>query len=134
MTITETVAGALTERKTEFVRSYNAGNGAGIAAQYTADAQLLPPGSEIVTGREAIAEFWTSLMRTGAVTVALETSELQVEGTLAVTAGRYVLSDRDGRDVETGKFIVVWREQAGAWWAHRDIWNTGVAAQGGDRP
>lgn len=134
MTITETVASALTDRKTAFVRSYDAGDAAGIAAQYTADAQLLPPGSEVVTGRAAIAEFWASLMRTGAVTVALETTELEVAGALAVTTGRYVLSDREGRDMDTGKFLVVWHEEEGAWWAHRDIWNTSVVAQGSDRP
>lgn len=132
MTITETVAGALTARKNEFVRAYNAGSGADMAAQYTADAQLLPPGSQIVSGHEGIAEYWESLMREGGVTVALDTTELLVDGALAVTAGGYVLSDRDGREVDSGKFIVVWRQESGEWWAHRDIWNSN-AAPGGER-
>ena len=130
MTITETVAGRLADTGASFVRSYGAGDAAAVAGLYTADAQLLPPGSGVVGGRAAIAEFWASVMRAGAVTIALETAELEVAGALAVTTGRYLLSDGDGRDVDSGKFLVVWREEAGAWRLHRDIWNTSVAAEG----
>ena len=132
MTTTETVASSLADRKATFVRSYCEGDAAAMAALYTADAQLLPPGSDVVTGPPAIAEYWAAVMA-WAPTVGLEVTELQVAGELAITVGTYVLSDRQRREVDNGKFLVVWRLEAGAWRTLRDIWNSNVDAWGGDR-
>ena len=42
----------------EWVRAFNAKNGAGSAAVYTADAVLLPPDAAPIEGLEAISGFW----------------------------------------------------------------------------
>src|SRR5258708_31341432 len=44
-----------------FEDAFNRGDAAGAARQfYTRDARVLPPGAEIVRGRDRIAEFWAT--------------------------------------------------------------------------
>ena len=47
------------------------GDARGIAALYTADGQLLPPNGKVVSGRQAIEEYWQAGIKAGfnAVTV-----------------------------------------------------------------
>src|SRR4051812_26100610 len=42
----------------EFVSAFNKGNYGAVAAMYTEDAFLLPPGAELTRGRAAIQAFW----------------------------------------------------------------------------
>ena len=57
------------------------------------------------------------------------------EGDVAAMAALYTADARhhEGREVDNGKFLVVWRLEAGAWRTLRDIWNSNVDAWGGDR-
>ena len=43
-----------------FTSSFNAGDIAAVAAHYTEDAFIHPPGAEMVRGRPAIQAFWKS--------------------------------------------------------------------------
>src|SRR5690349_7009824 len=42
----------------QFTKAFNAGDIAAVAAHYTEDAVVLPPGAEMVLGRNAILTFW----------------------------------------------------------------------------
>ena len=44
----------------QFAKAFNAGDTAAVAAHYTEDAVVLPPGAEMVMGRNAILTFWKS--------------------------------------------------------------------------
>ena len=41
---------------------------------------------------------------------------------------RYELQDGDGQALDAGKFIVVWKREAGQWKLHRDIFNSSMPA------
>ena len=110
-----------------FMDAFGAGHAPGVAACYTASGQLLPPGSDVVTGREAITTFWSVVMGAGIAAARLETVELEARGDLAVEVGRYTLSGADGGAIDQGKYVVVWKRTDGEWRIHRDIWSTSVA-------
>ena len=42
----------------QFAKAFNAGDAAAVAALYTEDAIILPPGGEMMKGRSAIQAFW----------------------------------------------------------------------------
>src|SRR5947209_4783767 len=99
------------------------GDAAGIAALYTAGGQLLPPESEVVTGRQGIQAAWQAVMGMGIAKAALETVEVEARGDTAYEVGRFALYGTAGQVLYQGKYIVVWKQEAGEWKLHRDIWN-----------
>jgi len=100
------------------------GDADGMANCYTAQAELLPPGSDAVSGHEGIQEFWSAVIGAGISSARLETVEIEGRGDTAIEVGRYSLGTADGAVADEGKYLVVWKHEKGAWKLHRDIWNT----------
>lgn len=115
---------AIEAANAEFMARFAAGSGAGVAELYTEDGQLLPPNSEPISGRAAIAEFWQNAIDTGLTGVKLKGSEVEGSGDVASEVGRYSLTDAEGNSLDQGKYIVLWKNVGGEWKLHRDIWNS----------
>ena len=45
-------------------------------------------------------------------------------GDSAQEVGTWVIKAPDGSVAEQGKYIVLWKKEAGTWKLHRDIWNS----------
>jgi ketosteroid isomerase-like protein len=113
-----------------FMGAFARGDAQAVAACYTADGWLLPPGSEVVQGTAAITTFWRGAMDAGIASATLDTVEVGGGEETASEVGRYTLSGGDGAILDRGKYVVIWRRDGGAWKLHRDIWNTSQAAAG----
>jgi ketosteroid isomerase-like protein len=87
-----------------FAQAFNKGDAAAVAAMYTPDAVVLPPGSEMVKGRSAIQAFWKK-------------SAEQI-GDIKLTT----LDVKPPQDV-AGKYVVVRHKAGRAWKLGADIWN-----------
>ncbi len=113
--------------ETAFAAAFNGGDGAGVAALYTDDAALLPPGGQRVDGRAAIQTFWQGAIDGGLTNLTLRAVEVEGNGDAAYEVGAFSFQvpGEDGQPVTVeGKYIVVWKKSAdGAWRLHRDIWN-----------
>ena len=105
----------------KWVQAFNAKDGAGIAAVYTADAVLLPPDAGPIEGVEAIAGFWSDFAAS-VNSGNLEVQEVFVGGDLANVVGKYRLEVK-GQQALEGKYIEVWTRGEAGWRMHRDIWN-----------
>ena len=121
---------AITAIDEKFTGYYNGGNTAGMAELYTENGQLLPPGGDIISGREAIQIFWQGVKEMGIKTVRLDTVEAEGFGDTAVEIGKYILSGDTGNIIDRGKYLVVWKQVGGQWKLHRDIWNSSLSPQG----
>ena len=108
----------------QFITALAAGNGVAIAGLYTEDSQVLPPGSPIISGRPAIAAFWQGAIGAGVKGATLKTTEAEGHGDTAHEVGEYRMLAADGKEIDAGKYIVVWKRIEGQWKLHRDIWNT----------
>jgi uncharacterized protein (TIGR02246 family) len=102
------------------------GDGAGLAALYAADGQVLPAGSDPIKGPQAIQKFWQGALDSGIAGIGLTTIELFGRGTTATEVGRYELRDKAGKVLDHGKYIVVWRHEGGKWKLLRDMFSTNV--------
>jgi ketosteroid isomerase-like protein len=100
------------------------GDGAAIAALYTATAQLLPASSEVVSGTAAVQKFWQGALDSGIRGAKLTTLEVEGHGDSAHEVGAYELSDAAGKLLDRGKYVVIWKRDKGGWKLHRDIWTT----------
>lgn len=124
------VRGAIAAANAVFEAAFARGDAVGIAACYSADAQLLPAQSNVISGRAAIEEFWRGALGMGLNGATLETVEVfHASGAPTATeVGRYTLRAGEGQVADRGKYIVVWQQDAaGQWHLHRDIWTTSQA-------
>ena len=114
-----------------FAAAFNAGDGAGVAALYTDDAALLPPGEARIDGRAAIEAFWQGAIDAGLSDLALQVDEVEEDGAFAYEVSSFSLAapgENDTKVTVTGKYIVVWKKgDDGTWRLHRDIWNLNPA-------
>ncbi len=106
-----------------WVAHFAAHDAAGVAALYTNDAQLLPPGMEAVSGRASIQEFVARTNPPDAPKIEFATIETLVFGDYAHRQGRYSVKGPDGAAIETGKFIELWKKVDGRWLIHREMWS-----------
>jgi ketosteroid isomerase-like protein len=118
---------AIEAANAEFSALAAKGNGAGLAALYTTDGQVMPAGSDPVRGTESIQKFWQSALDSGIAVVELKTLEVFGGGSTATEVGRYELRDKTGKTLDHGKYIVVWRHEGDKWKLLRDMFSTNVA-------
>jgi uncharacterized protein (TIGR02246 family) len=104
--------------------AFNKGDAAAVAAMYTEDAYVLPPGGDMVKGRSAIEALWKQTAQ-------------QAGDAKLVTVDVLPLGRRGAREIGTvtletkaqppqqlvGKYAVVWRQIRGRWLLATDIWN-----------
>lgn len=123
------VRSAIEAANAQFSASAAKGDGAGLAALYTADGQVLPAGSEPVRGFDAIQKFWQGALDSGVAGVALKTIEIFGHGQTATEVGQYELRDKAGNVIDRGKYIVVWRHEGGKWKLQRDMFSSNTSTQ-----
>jgi len=108
---------------------------AAIAQMYTEDGAFMPPNAPIGKGREAIQQNWEGLMNTPgfALTFAPEQIIVSSSGDMALDRGtfRLAVAPNGTEQVDTGKYVVVWRKIDGEWKAAADIINSDLPAGGG---
>ena len=95
---------------------------------YTADARILPPGAAMISGREDIKKFWSSLISSvNAKSAVLASVDVMPAGDGAVEIGKATLSVEPAGQAVTQmdvKYVVYWRQENGRWKWHVDIWNS----------
>ena len=94
---------------------------------YTEDAYILPPGGPMVSGRAGITDFWANLIQSvNASAAVLKSIEVMPAGDGVVEIGQATLAIQPtGQDASelVVKYVVYWRQDAGRWKWHVDIWN-----------
>jgi ketosteroid isomerase-like protein len=120
----EDVRAAIEANNKVFSAAVARGDAAAVAALYTSAAQALPPGGEIARGRDAIQKAFLGMIDAGATDLTLGTLEVEAHGDTAHEVGTWALKAKDGTALDKGKFIVIWKKEAGQWRLHRDIWNS----------
>ena len=105
--------------------AFNKGDTAAVAALYTEDAYVLPPGSAMVKGRAAIEAFWRQAAQQMS-DAKLTTVDVQPLGRSAAREiGTVTLKTKSQPPQEVvGKYVVVWRKIGRDWKLATDIWNT----------
>ncbi|WP_415402170.1 YybH family protein [Tateyamaria sp. SN3-11] len=122
------VAEAISANNRDFEKAFEALNAEGLAAVYTSNGMLMPPNSPIIQGRANMTAFWQSMIDMGIAGVELNTVELDQVGDSVNEVGKFKLKTADGSIADSGKFIVVWKQEAGKWLWHHDIFSSENAA------
>jgi ketosteroid isomerase-like protein len=98
-----------------------------LAQLYADDAMLLPPGSDFVDGKEEVRSFWKNEMDNGISNAEFATMELHDFGSMAIEIGTYKLH-AGSAVVDTGKYVIIWRQENLGWKLYRETWNSSAVA------
>ena len=111
-----------------FMQAMRKGDAQLVASVYAADARILPPGTEALTG-PAIETYWQEAIDAGVTDGVLETLSFEEHGDVALEEGQYEVRAGD-EVVDSGKYLVVHRRQGdGSWRFGIDIWNSNRPAE-----
>ena len=111
-----------------FEEAYNRGDIAAAIGFYTDDAKFLHPNTEIVSGKQAIKEFFEAGKAFGLRRIKFESLEVRYDKNLAYERGVIHMDiEPEGAPamIDKGKYLVVLRRQVdGFWKVAVDIWNS----------
>jgi uncharacterized protein (TIGR02246 family) len=113
-----------------WVKAYNAGDADALASFYDEHAVLLPPGAPSANGRAAIRAFLAQdaaeSAKAGAAFSLGPKPAGGVSGDMGWQSGTYVVKDKSGKVLDTGKYLSVSTKKGGKWLYVRDTWNSDV--------
>ena len=118
------VRSAIEAANAQFVATAAKGDGAGLAALYAKQGQVMPAGSDPIAGTDAIQKFWQGALDSGISGVTLKTLDVYGQGPTATEVGQYELRDKAGKVLDKGKYIVIWQHANGKWLLLRDMFST----------
>ncbi|HEY8734452.1 MAG TPA: DUF4440 domain-containing protein [Puia sp.] len=115
---------SITQCNQNFMKSFNTGDSLGVAACYTSDAKTMAAHMPSVKGRNNIVHFISSSMKGGLKRINISTDQISGDSSIVAEVGTYALSDSTGKSIDKGKYIVLWKQEAGNWKMYRSIWTT----------
>ena len=112
-----------------WLQDFAAGDADGISRHYADDAVVMPEAAPSAAGAASVAGFYSGYfaqLRKGGYTIAIPQSQVMTgaSGDLGYRAGTYRMNDGTGAQVDTGKWLQVWRRTGSEWRVVRDTWNS----------
>lgn len=111
-----------------YEETFNAGDAAGLAMQYTEYGIAHAPGWKVVSGRDGLERMYTAFFKAGFSDLRSEPDTLETEGDMAVETYVVTTTRTDGDGAKTDhsyKELRVWkRGDDGAWRVHRLSFNS----------
>jgi uncharacterized protein (TIGR02246 family) len=105
--------------------AFNKGDAAAVAAMYTEDASVLPPGGEMVKGRAGIEAFWRQAAQQMSDAKLTTVDVLPLGPGAAREIGTVTLKTKNQPSQQiAGKYVVVWLKVGADWKLATDIWNS----------
>src|SRR5262249_6680049 len=102
-----------------WVKACNAGDVGTMVAQYDEAAVLLPPAAPAASGKGAIRAFFVNMVAATAkdgLAFSLDTKPAGgARGDIGWASGNYVVKDKTGHVVDTGKYLSVSKKKDGKW-------------------
>ena len=114
---------AIDARNAVFMEAWNKGDSTGVANCYRADAKVMPPNTAAVSGKDNIVHFLAENFKF-APAMKITTNNLFGNDDLLVEDGSWVLMDKQGKTVDQGKQVEVWKKEDGTWKLLRDCFNS----------
>jgi uncharacterized protein (TIGR02246 family) len=98
---------------------------AGIAALYTTDGKLMASNMPSATGQKNIQSAFAGMFAAlGQISAKLTAVDFWGNESAVTEEGVYSLTDKDGKEIDKGKYLVVWKMEDGKWKLHRDCFNS----------
>jgi len=104
--------------------AFNSEDVDGVVELYANGAVSMPPGFLPLIGKPSIRADYEFLFSNFNLHHQTTVVQLEVQGSMAVERGEYVMTDGTGAVVETGKHMITRHRINGSWLVVMEIWNT----------
>ena len=110
----------------EFEKAFNSKDSIGLANSYATDAKFMAPNNKAVEGRPAIQKLFSAWFKGKTPQIKLNLVTLWGDETNLTAENTYTMSAKDGKVVDEGKSIEVYKMEDGKWKLLRDCWNSNM--------
>lgn len=84
----------------------------------------MQPNAKATIGRNNILHVMSAFLKSRMPKFSLNTIEVWGNNDLLVSEDKWTFSDKDGKEVDRGKSLVVWKKEDGKWKMFRDCYNS----------
>lgn len=124
----ESAKSQIDDANREFIDLFNRGDSIGLAYIFTTDGKSMEPNEPSFNGRRAIQTHYSIVMRGGANKLGLVTTGLWGDEKMLAEEGEYTFMDKEEKQIDKGKYIVLWKKEEGKWKLFRDCYNSDLPA------
>lgn len=107
-----------------FVIAINKGDSISLANCYTKDAKMMGPNEKAIIGRAAIQKVFSGWIKSGMPTFTMKTIEIWGNEEMMAAEEEWAFSDKDGKILDSGKSIELFKMEDGKWRMFRDCYNS----------
>ena len=107
-----------------FVSAMNKKDSVGLANCYTTDAKLMQPNANVTVGRQNIQKVFGQWMKAGLPKFAMKTVEVWGNENEMMAEEEWTFSDNEGKVLDKGKALELFKMENGKWKLHRDCYNS----------
>ncbi|WP_298225030.1 nuclear transport factor 2 family protein [Flavobacterium sp.] len=111
-----------------FVEALNSKDSVGLANCYTNDAKFMQPNDKTVEGRANIQKLFGSWMKGPMMQITINTIEVWGDENMLAAENTWTFMDQNGKTVDTGKSLEIYKKEDGVWKLHRDCYNSDMPA------
>ncbi len=109
-----------------FVIAMNKGDSITLGKCYTSDGKMMGPNEKAVIGRPAIQKTFSGWIKEGMPTFTMKTIEIWGNGEMMAAEEEWAFSDKDGKILDSGKSIELFKMEDGKWRMYRDCYNSNL--------
>lgn len=120
---------AINDANKTFSDAIMKGDSVTVASLYASDAHMLPPNMAKAENHDQIVGMAGAFARMGIKDFKLESTNFFGGPEYVIEEGKYTIGDGKGKNMDEGKYIVVWKQEDGKWKLYRDIWNSNMPAE-----
>lgn len=107
-----------------FVTAMNKGDSISLANCYTTDAKMMGPNQKSVIGRPAIQKVFSGWIKGGLPTFTMKTVAIWGNEGVMAAEGEWAFLGKDGKILDSGKSIELFKREDGKWRMYRDCFNS----------
>ena len=113
-----------------FVIAINSGDHEAAADCYTEDAKIMRPNSQSIVGKANILKAFAQRLNQGKLRFSMKTIAVYGEGDMLTAEEEWMLSDDQGKIIDEGKSLEIYKKEGGKWKMFRDCFNSNIPCQG----
>jgi len=118
----------IAEANLAFETAVSKSDSIGLANLYTTDTKWMNPNAPAVEGRTALVSKISQDLQAGIGSAKLTTAEVWGDENYVTEEGNYKLFAKDGKEIDKGKYLILWKRVDGKLMFHRDIYNSDLPA------
>ncbi len=100
------------------------GDAMAVANCYSTDASFMGANGPAITGRKNIEAAMVDFMKSGVGKLTIHALNLWNSENGLAEEGTYTIDTKDGKQIDKGKYIVLWKKEDGKWKIFRDCGNS----------